>query len=431
MDFKTHLKRYLSDENIEKLMNSLSSERTNSLVLNINKIDKEKFKNEFKNIKEINGLKNAFYYDNNEYPFGKNYLFDNGAYYIMDSASMFVSELLGFDENDLVLDMCSAPGGKTIYSNINNKNLRFISNDISHERCLTLSSNIEKLGFDNIIVTNFDFLSNETILNNTFDKIILDAPCSGSAMFRKNEDVEKDWSYEKVTFYSNIQKKLLNRALDLLKDGGELIYSTCSFSFEEDEENILYILKERDDVEIVDLPHVEGEYRSNYLKESIHFFPFLFKGEGQFIAKLKKKGNLIKKEIKINEKPLNLKELKEIKATFNLDFASYKLIKNKLYGLSYSFDTLKLPLIRYGVEIAEIKDKYYIPSFNLAHYLDNKSSIELNENEAKMYLNGQEIIKKIPLNKGYYTVSFNGINLGFIKYSDGKLKNLYPKGLRH
>lgn len=429
MDFKTHLKKYLSDEEIDKLLNSLKEDRTSSLVLNLSKINKESFLKEHPSLKKLKDLKNAYSFNKNEFEAGKSYLFDNGAYYIMDSASMMVGELLAPKENDLILDMCAAPGGKTIYTNLNNKNLKIVSNDVSHSRCLTMSSNIEKLGFNNVIIINYDFLKDKNILNNTFDKIILDAPCSGSAMFRKNEEIEKDWSYEKVLYNSKIQKELLDRAFDLLKEGGELIYSTCSFSYEEDEENVLYILSKRNDIELINLPHIEGEYRNNSLKETIHLFPYLYNGEGQFIAKFKKVGtnSTIYKENNKN----NLEKIeKEIINDFSLDFVSYKRINEKLYGSSFYFDNKKIPLIRYGVEIAEIKKNYYLPSFNLAHFLST-SSIELNEEEMKKYIKGETIIKKLNIKNGYYAVSYNSINLGFVKYIDGTLKNLYPKGLRH
>lgn len=429
MDFKTHLNKYLNDLEIDQLLNSLNKERTSSLVLNLNKLNKEFFLKEHLSLKELKDLNNAYSFNKNEFEAGKSYLFDNGAYYIMDSASMMVGELLAPKENDLILDMCAAPGGKTIYTNLNNKNLRIVANDVSHSRCLTMSSNIEKLGFNNVIIINFDFLKDKNILNNTFDKIILDAPCSGSAMFRKNEEIEKDWSYEKVLYNSKVQKELLDRAFDLLKDGGELIYSTCSFSYEEDEENIFYILNKRNDIELINLPHIEGEYRNKQLKEAIHLFPHLFNGEGQFIAKFKKIG--INKQTINQIYKNNLEKIdKEIINDFSLNFNSYKKINDKLYGCSFHFDNKKIPLIRYGVEIAEIKKNYYLPSFNLAHYLTS-STISLNEEEMKKYIKGETILKKINIKNGYYAVSYNSINLGFIKYVDGVLKNLYPKGLRH
>lgn len=431
MNFIEHLEKYLSKEIINNLIKELEKERTSSLILNTNKISNNSFINQFPNIEKHPFLKNVYYFDKNVYHFGKSYLFDNGTFYIMDASSMLVSELLNPQDNDLILDMCAAPGGKSIYLSLKNKNVNLISNDISHSRTLTLSSNIEKLGLDNITVINFDFLEDPAILNNTFDKIILDAPCSGSAMFRKMEEMRDDWSYEKVLSLSSVQFNLLNRAIDLLKDGGELIYSTCSFSFEENENNILKILKYRDDISLINLPFVEGEYRSKELKEAIHLFPMFYKGEGQFIAKIKKNGTLTKRRLKASSNDNFSKKYKTIIDSLNVNFKYYKEIKNHLYGSNFELINEKIPLIRYGIDLCEIKKDYYIPSFNLAHYLPSTSSIILNEEEMKKYLRGESLTKKLDLKDGFYTVSFNNLNLGYVKYVKGVLKNLYPKGLRH
>ncbi len=431
MNFIEHLEKYLSKEIINDLIKELEKERTSSLILNTNKISSEDFIKEFPNVQKHPFLKNVFYFDKNIYQFGKSYLFDNGVFYIMDASSMLVSEFLNPNDNDLILDMCAAPGGKSIYLSLKNKNINLISNDISYPRALTLSSNVEKLGLDNITVINYDFLKDSNILNNTFDKIILDAPCSGSAMFRKMDEMKEDWSYEKVLSLSSIQYNLLNRAIDLLKDGGELIYSTCSFSFEENEENILKILKERNDIFLIELPHIDGEYRSKELHDAIHLFPMFYKGEGQFIAKIKKNGILLKNKTKITENKNILNKYKNIISTLNLNFKFYKEIKNHLYASNYDFLNEKIPLIRYGIDVCEIKKDYFIPSFNFAHYLPPYSSISLNENEMKKYIKGESLNKNLNLKDGYYVVSFNNINLGYVKYVKGILKNLYPKGLRH
>ncbi len=433
MDFIEHLEKYLSKETINELTKELEKERTSSLILNTSKIGEKEFIKEFPKIEKHPFLKNVFYFDKNIYQFGKSYLFDNGAFYIMDASSMLVSELLDAKENDVILDLCAAPGGKSIYLSLKNRNINLISNDISHSRTLTLSSNVEKLGLDNITIINFDFLKNPNILNNTFDKIILDAPCSGSAMFRKMEEMKNDWSYEKVTSLSSIQYDLLNRAIDLLKDGGTLIYSTCSFSFEENELNILKLLNERNDISIVDLPHVDGEYRSKELKEAIHLFPMFYKGEGQFIAKIKKKGSSKNKNFKKNiiKDKNNSNKYKNIISSLNLNFKYYKEIKKHLYGSNFDLINEKIPLIRYGIDICEIKKDYFIPSFNLSHYFASTSSIFLNEEEMKKYIKGESINKNLNIKDGYYIVSFNNLNLGYVKYTKGILKNLYPKGLRH
>ena len=430
MNFKEHLKTYLDEKTINLLIDSLDLERTNSLVLNTKKISKTEFVTQFPNIETHPFLDNVFYYDKKEYEFGKNYLFDNGAYYIMDAASMIVSEILPIKENDLVLDMCAAPGGKSIYLSLKNDNFNLISNDISHERCLKMSSNIEKLGLDNVIITNYDFLKDtSSYFNNKFDKIILDAPCSGSAMFRKNELAKFDWNIKKVNFLSETQTNLINKAYDMLKNDGYIVYSTCSFSYEENEKIILDFLKIHQDMETIHIFENNSFYRSEILNDAIHLFPCFYKGEGQFICLLHKKDG---SSTSFKERKDVIKVNKELINKYNLDFKYYFNFNNSIYGSNINIDLNKIPLIRYGVQLFEIgKNNIITPTFNLAHYLKSSNTISLDEKEFKDYIKGLQINKKICLNNDFYIVSYKNINLGYIKYINGNLKNYYPKGLRH
>lgn len=429
MDFIEHLKRYLSENEINDLLNSLNEKRTNSFVLNTGKMSADQIESLYPNIRKHAFLENAYYYDKDEYELGKSYLFDNGAYYIMDASSMLVAYLLEINKGDLVLDMCAAPGGKSIYLSLKNNDFTLISNDISYERCLKMSSNVEKLGLDNIIITNYDFTKKTAKYTNVFDKIILDAPCSGSAMFRKNDLAKKDWSYEKVISLSKIQKELIANAFSMLKKDGILVYSTCSFSYEENEEVIEHLLKNEKDAVIVPIPLNKSFFPSKNIEGGIHLFPNKYKGEGQFIC-IVKKTNGDSNFIKSSQKNQKIKN--EIITNFKLNFHYYYTFKDKLYGSNSNLDIFDLKIIRYGIDICELNKNHSIPSFNLAHYLNNSSNcIELDDNERALYLSGQVIRKNLKIKNDYYIVSYNGLNLGFAKYIDGVLKNLYPKGLRH
>jgi len=430
MEFKEHLKKYLKDEDIDKLEKSLLEERTNSLILNTNKLDKESFINEYKNIKEFKYIDNAYYYNKNEYEFGKSYLFDNGAYYIMDTSSMLVTNNLSLKEDSLVLDMCAAPGGKTISLALKNKNIHILANDLSYSRALTMSSNIEKLGLSNIDIISCDLKNHYLSLLEKFDAIILDAPCSGSAMFRKLEEMKNDRNYQKVLKQQSIQKELIEIAYKMLKKGGKLIYSTCSFSYEEDEEIILSFLKEHQDMKPVLKDDYKEIYHDQSLKEGCHLFPFLFLGEGQFYCLLIKDGTITETRKEDNKQTKLSKDIKEIVDTYNLDFKYYENINGLIYGYNYDFKLKNIPIIRKGILIGELNKGIFKPSFNLAHYLDNKNSIELTQKEKDQYIHGDTINKDLNIKNGYYIVSYNGINLGYVKYVNKTLKNLYPKGLR-
>lgn len=428
MDFVLNIKRYLSDDFVEELIESLDKERTNSLILNTKKISNEKFIQKFPKVKPHPFLKNVYYYSKKDYEFGKSYLFDNGAYYIMDASSLLVSKYLEINDGDYVLDMCAAPGGKTISLCLQNtdKNFEVIANDISYKRSLELSKNIEHLGLGNVIVTSNNLSKIYKNYKEKFNKIILDAPCSGSAMFRKNDLAKSDWSIEKVNACALLQKELLEEAIYMLQGGGLISYSTCSFSYEENEEVILEALKNHPEMSLVEIEENPKYFRSKELKEAIHLFPNLYEGEGQFICILKKSG--IKSEIKKQNSNLNFKN--EIKKR-NLNFKFEKQISDLIYFYNNELDLSFLNIIRCGLEFGNLKKDYIIPSFHLAHYLDNKNTITLDENEAKKYIHGEEIKKDLPLEKGFYVVSFEGINLGFVKFNNGILKNYYPKGLRH
>ena len=429
MKFEDNLKEYLNDEFIHELVLAQEKERTNSLMLNTSKMSAQAFKAAFPNIKEHPFLKNVFYYNKNEYQFGKSYLFDNGVYYLIDASSLLVSYYLPTKNGDLVLDLCSAPGGKTISLLLNNldKNLNVIANDLSHQRALELSKNIERQGFSNVAVTNNDFSKIYKFYQNKFNAIILDAPCSGSAMFRKNSLAKEDWTINKVLSLQERQKELIKMAHFMLKEDGYLIYSTCSFSKEENEDVVLDALNNFNDLEIINIENKPYYYKSELLPEAIHLFPNLYDGEGQFIALLHKKGasstSISKSKNKITHKDLLNK--------YELNFQNEININKEIYLNNFAFDLAKLNLIRPGLHLGSLDKNIFIPSFHLAHYLNSSISITLTEEEFKKYIHGEEIIKNYNVKNDFYVVSYNGINLGFVKYVNGKLKNYYPKGLRH
>lgn len=429
MKFEENLKEYLSDEFIHELLLAQEKERTNSLMLNTSKMSAQAFKAAFPNIKEHPFLKNVFYYNKNEYQFGKSYLFDNGVYYLIDASSLLVSYYLPTKDGDLVLDLCSAPGGKTISLLLNNldKNLNVIANDLSHQRALELSKNIERQGFSNVVITNNDFSKIYKYYQNKFNAIILDAPCSGSAMFRKNSLAKEDWTINKVLSLQERQKELLKIAHFMLKEDGYLIYSTCSFSKEENEDVVLDALNNFNDLEIINIENKPYYYKSELLPEAIHLFPNLYDGEGQFIALLHKKGIASSSTSKTKNKIIH----KDLLNKYELNFQNEININKEIYLNNLTFDLSKFNLIRPGLHLGSLDKNIFIPSFHLAHYLNSSVSIALTEEEFKKYIHGEEIIKNINIKNDFYVVSYNGINLGFVKYVNGRLKNYYPKGLRH
>ena len=416
MDFRTHLNKYLTQEEIDALIASFSSEEKKAIYLNQNKLNEAKFLELFPDAKPHPVVPSGFLYNKNKYELGKKIYHELGAYYIQEPSAMLVAHFLDAKPGDYVLDLCAAPGGKTIQTALKMQNEGLIiANDLSKSRANILLSNIERMGIANTVITSLDFDKCYQKLENYFDKIILDAPCSGSGMFRKSEEMKQDWTYEKVLKNAAIQKELIRICYHMLKEGGTLVYSTCSYSFEEDEEVIEHLLK-TSDAELINIPSFEGEFRSPKYKETVHLFPHLFEGEGHYIALIKKPGLLYKSKnspvevIRTLQGKGNQKEIEVFKCPSKLPA---------------NFEEISL---RPGLFVkTKIGDKI-IPSHHISHVLDSSSSIELTKEEVVKYLKGETLNKKYP--NGYHFVSYLGMNLGVVYSVNGVLKNYYPKGLR-
>ena len=431
MDFVEHLKKYLSSNEIDELISSFDDEDEHALLLNTEKISPESFINMYPNVIPHPIVKNGYLYNKDEYPFGKNYMHDAGVYYLQEPSAMIVASLLNPNENDIVLDMCAAPGGKTIQSSLLMKNEGLIiANDLSYTRAKVLSSNVERMGRKNIIVTSIDLHKLNNSYKGKFTKIILDAPCSGSGMFRKDPKFIQDWTYEKVLKCSQTQKELIDLAFEFLKEDGILVYSTCSYSYEENEEIIKYALDKYQDLEI--LPIQDNNYFKSYQNLGIHLFPSYFKGEGHYICLLHKKGNSISSSLPICKNKIKIsKDLLNFLKQYNLDSDNIIDFNNSIFYQPFNIDLSNIPTLRNGLKVCEINKNNITPDYALSHYLDSHNSIELTETQKDLYLHGETFSIDKKLNNGFYVVSYNHINLGFVKYIDGTLKNHYPKGLRH
>lgn len=417
MDFKNHLKKYLSEEDISRLIESFSHKENKGFYLNGSKMSKETLLSLFPNVKPHPIVPNGFIFDQDEYKLGKLIYHELGAYYIQDPSAMLVAHYLDPKPGQKILDLCAAPGGKSVMTSLLMKNEGLLlSNDLSKPRANILLQNVERMGLGNVVVTSYDFKNFYKDLSEQFDGIILDAPCSGSGMFRKMEEMKADWTYEKVLKNASIQKELILMAYSMLKPGGTLIYSTCSYSYEEDEEVIEYLLSKRD-VKLEYIEDFNGFYRSKKYPQTIHLFPHLFCGEGHYIAKIKKPGILTSykdEEIIIQKQEFSKGNSRQI-SSFKLN----KKLPQKV--LEYA--------LRPGLFLGtKIGDKF-IPSHHYSHYEKADNSISLSKEEAIKYLKGESLTKN-NLESGYRFVSYLGMNIGVSHVSNGTLKNLYPKGLR-
>ena len=416
MEFAKSLEKYLSKNEIDNLIKSFSYKEKKAVYLNTEKLSHDNFIELFPNIKKHPIVENGFLYDKDEYELGKKIYHDLGAYYIQEPSAMLVAHFLDAKPGDVVLDLCAAPGGKTIQTALKMQNTGLIiANDLSKSRANILLSNIERLGISNTVITSLDFKNHYQNFINYFDKIILDAPCSGSGMFRKSEEMKNDWTYEKVLANAAIQKELILMCYSMLKEGGKLIYSTCSYSFEEDEEIIEYLLK-NSDAKLENIPSFNGEFRSTKYPESVHLFPSHFEGEGHYIALIKKPGLLQSSKLS------KIEIARTVNGKGKVNEIQKFICPNKLPN---KFEELAL---RPGLLLAsQIKDKI-IPSHHLSHVSNSNESINLDKEEVIKYVNGETLNKKCP--NGYYFVSYLGMNIGVVYSVNNILKNYYPKGLR-
>ena len=416
MDFKTHLNKYLKEDEINSLISSFSNEEKKAIYVNRNKISEKQLLTLFPHLKKHPVVPNGYLFNKNEYELGKKIYHELGAYYIQEPSAMLVAHFLDAKPGDVVLDLCAAPGGKTVQTalKMQNKGL-IIANDLSKGRANILLSNIERMGISNTVVSSLDFKNYYQKFTNYFDKIILDAPCSGSGMFRKSEEMKQDWTYEKVFKNAAIQRDLILMCYSMLKEGGTLVYSTCSYSYEEDEEVIEYLLK-NSDATLINIPSFKGEFRSPKFKETVHLFPHLFEGEGHYIALIKKPGLLQSSKLT----PI------EIKRSIQGKGASKEIqVFSCPTKLPSNFEELSL---RPGLLLGgQIGDKF-VPSHHYSHVVDSKDSIELTKEEVIKYLRGETLNKKYP--NGYFFVSYLEMNIGVVYSLNGVLKNYYPKGLR-
>ena len=423
MDFVSHLRSYLSEEEINKLLDSFNESDKHACLLNPQKMDDATFLSLFPHVIKHPFVKHAYIYDKNEYPLGKTVYHDLGCFYLQEPSAMLPTFFLNPSKDDLVLDLCAAPGGKTIQASFLMENEgTIIANDLSHSRVNAILENVERLGLGNVVITNNDFSKIYKNYQNYFDKIILDAPCSGSGMFRKDDKMKDDWSYQKVLKNQEIQKELILIAYSMLKEGGLMVYSTCSYSKEEDEDVIQYLL-DNTDASIMDIEDSPLLYKNPKQPLGVHLFPHMFLGEGHYICLIKKPGNLVKRK----------QDPKPIKSDLYIDERIKSLYKfgDTLFGLTHEEIPLKgLNIIRLGVKIGEYKGKEFRYDYHYSHFIkDYPYKQILTDEDYQRYIQGYELNSQS--NSTYIILIYINNIVNFAKSTGGKLKNYYPKRLRY
>lgn len=433
--FDARMKSLLKDE-YDDFKKALLEKPVKGLYLNRNKKNVERVLEE-QYIEHHPIVENGYLYDENYHP-GRSAYFLAGLYYIQEPSAMLVAGALPIEPDDFVLDMCAAPGGKSceIASRLTGEGV-LIANDIEASRARILSENIERFGLDNTIVTNVDPMRFTKQFQDAFDKIVLDAPCSGEGMFRKLEQAVDTWSEDKVLECAHIQKNLLKGAYDMLKQGGMVIYSTCTYSYEENEAMVHYAVDELG-FELLPLSKSHGLCPGVDLDEVVRCYPHHYRGEGHFIALLRKPGNSPRKVVRPMKPQVSPADLKVLKAfyqeTLNKKVPAYIIENNgHLYAIKKNFPELKgIRVLRNGLYLGEVRKNRFIPSYSLALTLtkeDVKRSYDYScdSEEIKKYIHGETL--EGTGNKGFGVIFVDGYPLSFYKESN-QVKNLFPKGLR-
>lgn len=423
-EFLDEMKIILGDE-YNEFIKSYDDLKTTGLRVNTLKMTKDKLLSlNLYSLQEIPWTNEGFYYDESIYRPGKNPLHEAGAYYLQEPSAMSVVPKLDVQEGEKILDMCAAPGGKSTYilSKLNNTGL-LVSNEINPIRIKALGENLERFGAKNCIITNTDSRSLRKVFEGYFDKIVIDAPCSGQGMFRKDEVAISDWSYAKVLECQSIQREIIRDGYHMLKEGGILVYSTCTFAKEENEIIIEEFLEEYTDAKLIEMERL---------------WPHKVKGEGHFVAKIQKleEDRCSTKDLKIKKLDKEVKDYRDFEKKFlNIKLDNrFELRGENLYLLPDELpDIKKLKVLRYGLHLGILKKNRFEPSHALSHYLkiDDVKYIEnfnINEKEVLDYLRGNTI--NTGQSRGWVLVCVEGVALGWGKESNGVLKNHYPKGLR-
>lgn len=387
--------------------------------------------NEFENFEKIAWCSEGRYIDKSSLS-GKNPLHMCGLFYFQEPSAMSAVAALPINEGDLVLDLCAAPGGKSTHAaaKLNGSGM-IVCNEIIPSRARILAENIERMGIKNALITNESPGKLEDRFENFFDKIIVDAPCSGEGMFRKEPQAMAQWSLEHTISCSARQKNILDSAVKMLNKGGMLLYSTCTFSEKENEENAIY-LSERHGLEPIMIKGMD------MLDEGINFpfarriFPHKHKGEGHFVALFQKPGSSSPKPALPAAKTDDNKLYRDFEnENLNVQLSGIMhMFGNRLYLMPYNIDIDRLKVIRAGLYLGECKKNRFEPSHALALALkkeDFKRSIDVGDDEIQKYMHGDVLPCSV---NGYTAVTYKGYPAGWGKGSGGILKNHYPKYLR-
>ncbi len=468
--FKERMERLLGTEADELFRSIEDGEAVRAFRVNLIKTSVEAFEAGMPLIdREKVDFPTDAYITAEEYP-GSLPSHHSGTIYMQDISAMTTVHALPLESGMRVLDSCSAPGGKTtqMAAAVGEYGV-VLANEYDTKRCRILQSNVERMGCRNTVVVNLDTAYLAELYPREFDAVLCDAPCSGEGMFRKNPRAVEEWSMQNVEMCAERQREILLNVAKCVSDGGYLLYSTCTFSLEENEMNVEWFLDNHADFSLCSLPEEVRKATSlgisldgcKYdMEKTARIYPHRSQGEGQFIALFKRAGerreraesleNTSRKCQKESKKPQKGKNNNENELlAVAKDFLSENLCeapqKNLIIrsGSVYLCPDVVLPeygLFCPGVAVGEVQKRRLIPHHQLFSAYGNDFKLKINLSgdspEARKYLRGEELdtegllISTDGRQDGWAAVLIDGCPTGGAKVSGGRAKNHYPKGMR-
>ena len=453
-------------EDYEAFLAGFDGQRQYGLRVNTLKMNLEEFERIAPfHLKKVPWISNGYFYEAEDAP-AKHPFYSAGLYYLQEPSAMTPASRLKVQPGERVLDLCAAPGGKAteLGAALQGEGL-LVANDINTARARALLRNLELFGISNSFVTNEPPHVLAERFPEFFHKIMVDAPCSGEGMFRKNPAVVDSWQEKGPEYFSKLQREIIVQAADMLLPGGMMFYSTCTFSPLENEKTITHLLKERPDMEVIPMEDYEGfaegltSYRGEVFDESCklcrRIWPHKMSGEGHFMALLhKKSGTQQQVQQTVSQSSIwweKCKGLNKEQKAAAEDFFSHVNIAydgkridvrgdNLYYLPAPNYDGRGLHFLRNGLFMGEFKKKRFEPSqpFALAlHAQDFDQVLDFPADDERLsrYLRGEtfdvsDLIAGEKKRKGWQLVMVAGHPLGFGKLVNNNLKNKYPAGWR-
>ena len=425
----------LFKEDYNDFLDSYNNERTFGLRVNSLKISPDEFIEIFPyELKKIPWTLDGFYYKGDD-DITKHPYYYAGLYYVQEPTAMAPISVLRPNEKSSVLDLCAAPGGKTVQiAGFLNNTGTIVANDINFNRLKAVIRNIEKYGIKNAVIINNKEEEISDHFKDYFDYILVDAPCSGEGMFRKDEKMIGNWSVEEVGKYVKMQKNLLLHANKTLKPGGKLVYSTCTFNELENEEQAMNFLKDSE-IELVDVEKTNGFSSGIGLGEAVRLLPHKLSGEGHFLSKFKKSGSMdyLEKDKMVTHAPDVFNEFMKEYLVDDIE-GYFRVYKDKLYLSPIDPNELTgLNVLRNGWYLGDIKKSRFEPSQSFAmglEYDDFKNVVNFKHDDINVikYLKGETL--HLEGDNGWNLICVDKFPLGWGKISNGILKNKYAPSWR-